>query len=61
MLFEGTIYGFPLIAGWVISGFGYRALFTVLVAFALVQVAIAWWRYAAARKAKQKAARGRPA
>jgi len=30
------------------------------VAFALVQVALAWWRYAAARKANKKAASGRP-
>jgi MFS family permease len=45
MLFEGAILGFPLVAGWVITGFGYRALFAVLLAFALVQVAIAWWRF----------------
>ena len=45
MLFEGAILGFPLVAGWVITSFGYRALFAVLLAFALVQVAIAWWRY----------------
>ena len=45
MLFEGAILGFPLVAGWVITGFGYRALFAVLLAFALVQVGIAWWRF----------------
>ncbi|MDQ3603165.1 MAG: MFS transporter [Actinomycetota bacterium] len=45
MLFEGAILGFPLVAGWVITGFGYRALFAILLALALVQVAIAWWRY----------------
>jgi MFS family permease len=44
MLFEGAILGFPLVAGWVITGFGYRALFAVLLACALVQVIIAWWR-----------------
>jgi len=44
MLFEGAILGFPLVAGWIITGFGYRAIFAVLLAFALVQVAIAWWR-----------------
>ena len=44
MLFEGAILGFPLVAGWIITGFGYRALFAVLLAFALVQVIIAWWR-----------------
>jgi predicted MFS family arabinose efflux permease len=49
MLFEGAILGFPLVAGWVITGLGYLALFAVLLAFALVQVAIAWWRFLAAR------------
>jgi len=44
MLFEGAILGFPLVAGWIITGFGYRALFAVLLTFALVQVTIAWWR-----------------
>jgi hypothetical protein len=45
MLFEGAILGFPLVAGWVITGFGYRVLFAVLLALALVQVTIAWWRF----------------
>ena len=44
MLFQGAILGFPLVAGWIITGFGYRALFAVLLTFALVQVTIAWWR-----------------
>jgi predicted MFS family arabinose efflux permease len=52
MLFEGAILGFPLVAGWVITGFGYRALFAVLLAFALVQVAIAWWRFLVAGRSK---------
>jgi MFS family permease len=52
MLFEGAILGFPLVAGWVITGFGYRALFVVLLAFALVQVAIAWWRFLIAGRFK---------
>jgi MFS family permease len=52
MLFEGAILGFPLVAGWVITGFGYRALFAVLLAFALVQVTIAWWRFLVAGKSK---------
>jgi MFS family permease len=52
MLFEGAILGFPLVAGWVITGFGYRALFSVLLAFALVQVAIAWWRFLVAGRSK---------
>jgi MFS family permease len=52
MLFEGAILGFPLVAGWVITGFGYRALFAVLLAFALVQVTIAWWRFLVAGRSK---------
>jgi MFS family permease len=47
LLFQAAILGFPLIAGWVIAGFGYPALFAVLVTFALVQAAIGWWRLAA--------------
>jgi MFS family permease len=54
MLFEGAIFGFPLVAGWVITGFGYRALFAVLLAFALVQVALAWWRFLVAGKSRGK-------
>jgi MFS family permease len=57
MLFEGAILSFPLVAGWVITGFGYRVLFAVLLAFALVQVAIAWWRFlVAGRAARTQAA-----
>jgi MFS family permease len=52
MLFEGAILGFPLVAGWVITSFGYRALFAVLLAFALVQVTIAWWRFLVAGRSK---------
>ena len=52
MLFEGAILGFPLVAGWVITGFGYRVLFAVLLAFVLVQVIIAWWRFLVAGPAK---------
>jgi MFS family permease len=52
MLFEGAILGFPLVAGWIITGFGYRALFAVLLTFALVQVTIAWWRFLVAARSK---------
>jgi MFS family permease len=52
MLFQSAILGFPLVAGWVITGFGYRALFAVLLAFALVQVAIAWSRFLVAGRSK---------
>jgi MFS family permease len=44
--FQAAILGFPLVAGWIIAGLGYPALFAVLVAFALIQVAIGWWRFA---------------
>ena len=52
MIFEGAILGFPLVAGWIITGFGYMALFAVLLAFALVQVAIAWWRFLVAGRSE---------
>jgi len=52
MLFEGAILSFPLVAGWVITSFGYSALFAVLLAFALVQVTIAWWRFLVAGRSK---------
>ena len=61
MLFEGAILGFPLVAGWIITGFGYRALFAVLLAFALVQVAIAWWRFlVSGRTARNASSVGTP-
>ncbi|MGH3146450.1 MAG: MFS transporter [Rubrobacter sp.] len=50
MLFQAAILGFPLVAGWTIAGFGYGALFAVLVSFAVAQAAIGWWRYAASRR-----------
>ncbi len=52
LLFQAAILGFPLLAGWTIASFGYRALFVVLVSLALVQVGIGWWRFAAARKTR---------
>jgi len=51
LLFQAAILGFPLIAGWIIAGFGYGSLFGVLVLFALAQVAIGWWRYSVSRRA----------
>jgi MFS family permease len=51
LLFQAAILGFPLVAGWVIAGLGYPALFAVLVFFALVQAIVGWWRYSAARRA----------
>lgn len=49
LMFQGAILSFPLIAGWIIAGFGYGTLFAVLVSFALVQAAIGWWRFLASR------------
>lgn len=51
LLFQAAILGFPLLAGWIIAGFGYGTLFAVLVFFAVAQAAIGWWRYSAARRA----------
>jgi len=45
LLFQAGVLGFPLVAGWVIAGLGYPALFAVLVFFALAQATIGWWRY----------------
>ena len=56
LLFQAAILVFPLAAGWLIAAFGYPALFAVLVSFAATQAALAWWRYAAARKASKRAA-----
>jgi MFS family permease len=51
LLFQAAILGFPLIAGWVIAGLGYAALFAVLVSLALAQAVIGWWRYSTTRSA----------
>jgi MFS family permease len=51
LVFQAAMLGFPLIAGWIIAGLGYPALFAVLVTLALIQVAIGWWRFSAARSA----------
>jgi MFS family permease len=52
LLFQAAILGFPLIAGWIIAGSGYGALFALLFSFALAQAAIGWWRFSMARKTK---------
>ena len=49
LMFQGAILAFPLVAGWIIAGFGYGTLFIVLVSFALIQAAIGWWRFMGAR------------
>ncbi len=55
LLFQAAVLAFPLVAGWLISTLGYPALFAVLVSFAAAQAAIAWWRYAAARRTRRSA------
>jgi MFS family permease len=49
LLFETMILAFPLLAGWVISGFGYGAVFVLLVILCLVQATLGWERYVTAR------------
>jgi MFS family permease len=55
LLFQAAILSFPLIAGWLIAGFGYPVLFAVLVSLSAVQVMIGWWRFTAARKGYARA------
>jgi MFS family permease len=55
LLFEATILAFPLLAGWVISGFGYGAVFVLLLSLCLVQAGLGWERYVATRKTAQPA------
>jgi MFS family permease len=50
LLFETMILAFPLLAGWVISGFGYGAVFVLLVILCLVQVGLGWERYVTIRE-----------
>jgi MFS family permease len=50
LLFETMILAFPLLAGWVISGFGYGAVFVLLVFLCLAQAGLAWERYVTGRK-----------
>ncbi|GAB4065714.1 hypothetical protein GCM10028777_16170 [Angustibacter speluncae] len=42
LVFQTAILAFPLVVGAIVTSFGYRALFVVLVAAAAVQVGIAW-------------------
>jgi MFS family permease len=47
LLFETMILAFPLFAGWVISGFGYGAVFVLLVCMCVVQAGLGWQRFLA--------------
>jgi MFS family permease len=42
LLFETAVLAFPAVAGVVIAGRGYQTVFTVLLAFALVQTTLTW-------------------
>jgi predicted MFS family arabinose efflux permease len=42
LLFETAVLAFPALAGTVITGLGYQAVFAVLFAFAVVQTVVAW-------------------
>src|SRR5918997_3426688 len=55
LLFETMILAFPLLAGWVISGFGYGAVFVLLVSLCLLQAGLGWERYGAARRSARTA------
>ena len=61
LLFETVILAFPLLAGWVISGFGYGAVFVLLVSLCLLQTGLGWERYVAARRSTRTARSRRPA
>ena len=50
LLFETMILAFPLLAGCVISTFGYQAVFVFLLFLCLLQAGLGWERYAAARR-----------
>jgi MFS family permease len=52
LLFETMILAFPLLAGWVISGFGYGAVFVLLAFLCLVQAGLGWGRYVTARRTR---------
>ena len=50
LLFETMILAFPFLAGWVIAGFEYGAVFVLLVFLCLIQVGLGWERFLAARR-----------
>ena len=54
LLFETMILAFPLLAGWVIAGFGYGAVFVLLALLSLVQAGLAWERFLATRRAAHR-------
>ena len=60
LLFQAAILGFPLIAGWLIAGFGYPTLFAVLVSLSVIQVVISWWRFAAGKREHARASNAPP-
>ncbi len=59
LVFMTAILGFPILAGALISAFGYGTLFSVLLGFAGVQALIAWSRLGAGRRVLADTARER--
>jgi MFS family permease len=59
LLFETMILAFPLLAGWVIAGFGYGAVFVLLVFLCLMQAGLAWERFLATRRVASPAQSGK--
>lgn len=57
LLFQAAILGFPVIAGRIIAGWGYPALFAVLVTFAFIQAILGWWRLWASKKGANASSR----
>ena len=55
LLFETMILAFPLLAGWVIAGFGYGAVFVLLVFLCMVQAGLGWERFLVMRRAARPA------
>jgi hypothetical protein len=60
LLFETMILAFPLLAGWVISAFGYGAVFVLLLFVCLAQAWLGWERYIKAKGNRQQASAKRP-
>lgn len=50
LLFQAAILGFSVIAGRIIAGWGYPALFAVLVMFAVTQATLGWWHLSMSMK-----------
>src|SRR5680860_1117393 len=52
LVFMAAILAFPLAVGWMVVNFGYWLLFTVLVAFAVIQAGMSWGQVARADRSR---------